>query len=169
MENAIPTVDKRTQYMGWLLSVTNGITVVLQFFGTYVFLQIFGLKKSHLFVPVLLNFNAIFLLLFPTFSVASFAFITIKTMDYSFFTVIREMLYIPMKVDEKFRAKAIIDVFAYRTAKAFASIFLLFVQTFLSLNLLVLTGCMSLIVFCFWIVAIVYMFRHYEERVEIKT
>ncbi|MEI6242704.1 MAG: Npt1/Npt2 family nucleotide transporter, partial [Chlamydiota bacterium] len=166
VENAIPTVDKRTQYMGWLLSVTNGCTVFLQFFGTFFFLQRFGLKKSHLLVPVLLNVNAIFLLLFPSFSVAACSFATIKTMDYSFFTVIREMLYIPMKLDEKFRAKAVIDVFVYRSAKAFASVFLLIVQIFLPINILLLTGCMSIVVFCCWIFVVFYMFRHYERQVE---
>jgi ATP/ADP translocase len=42
----------------------------------------------------------------------------------SLFGVIREMLYVPLQLDEKFRAKAIIDVFAYRTSKALDILFL---------------------------------------------
>ena len=49
-------------------------------------------------------------------------------MDFSVFSIIREMLYLPMKTEEKFRSKAIIDVFASRTAKAFAAFFILFID-----------------------------------------
>ena len=41
--------------------------------------------------------------------------------DKDVFNILKEMLYVPLKTDEKFKAKAIIDIFAYRSAKAFAS------------------------------------------------
>jgi len=49
----------------------------------------------------------------------------IKACDFSLFGVLKEMLYIPLSQEEKFQAKAIIDVFAYRSAKAVASCLIL--------------------------------------------
>ena len=55
----------------------------------------------------------------------SFVFAAFKSIDFSLFNVTKEMLYIPLKTDERFRAKSVIDVFAYRTCKAFAAIAIL--------------------------------------------
>ena len=38
------------------------------------------------------------------------------------------MLYLPLKNEEKFKAKAIIDVFAYRSSKAVASLIIIALQ-----------------------------------------
>jgi ATP/ADP translocase len=79
-------------------------------------------------MPLFLAFNAVGSLFFPTFAMISAAFITIKAFDFSLFGVLKEMLYIPLKQDEKFQAKAIIDVFAYRSSKAVASCLILVLQ-----------------------------------------
>ena len=46
------------------------------------------------------------------------------------------MLYIPLKADEKFRARAVIDVFAHRSSKAFSSVLIIGVTAFFSNHLL---------------------------------
>ena len=63
---------------------------------------------------------------------------TIKCFDYSVFGIIKEMLYQPLKVEEKFKAKAIIDVFTYRSAKAVASLIILLLQYLFLKNILIL-------------------------------
>nr|NGX32761.1 hypothetical protein [Candidatus Anoxychlamydiales bacterium] len=128
LEKTIPNVDLRTAFTGKLTSVINLISTSFQFFGGFLLINILGFKKSHFSVPIFLAFNSLVFLVFPSFRMATYSFASIKALDYSFFGIIREMLYIPLKTDEKYKAKAIIDVFAYRSAKAFASLFLIFVQ-----------------------------------------
>ena len=55
----------------------------------------------------------------------SLCFGAVKALDYSIFGIIKEQLYIPLGINEKFKAKAIIDVFAYRSSKALASLLIL--------------------------------------------
>jgi AAA family ATP:ADP antiporter len=122
---ALPVQDERTSYVGWCFGLTNVATLFLQFFGGVLLLPRLGFFGAHLSVPVLLAGAAALQILFPTFIVATFGIIAIKAIDFSFFSVLREMLYAPLKLDEKYRAKAIIDVLAHRSSKAFASLLLL--------------------------------------------
>lgn len=128
LEVSVGEKDLRTQYTGRVLGLINFCTMLLQFVGSFVLLQFLGLRLSHFAVPLLLSMNALGFLIAPLFGMISFSYITIKSFDFSLFGIIKEMLYIPLKPDEKFRAKAFIDVFAYRSAKAFASLLILLLQ-----------------------------------------
>ena len=50
--------------------------------------------------------------------------ISAKSLDYSLFRVAKELLYIPLDYEHKYKAKAFIDMFLYRFAKAPASLLL---------------------------------------------
>lgn len=130
LAEAIPDKDLRTEYAGKLFSVIHGVTLCLQFVGTYLLVRFLGLRASHFLVPFLLGLSYLGYLLFPLFGVISFSFAMLKSFDFSFFGIIKEMLYIPMKSEEKFHAKAVIDVFAYRSSKALASFLILFSQPY---------------------------------------
>lgn len=164
LQKAIPSMDLRTQYCGRMSSLINMITLTLQFFGVFLFIQILGLKKSHLLVPIILMGNILSFIFYPTFYMISYCFVAIKAVDYSFFGIIREMLYIPLKLDEKFRAKAIIDVFAYRTSRAAASCFLLIIQLVPFVNGTYLISFLSLAIFIIWAAMIPFMFQNYEKQ-----
>ena len=153
LEAAISNVDLRTQYFGRVSFITNIITTVFQFWGGYLLIENLGLKKAHFFVPIILGFNCLAVFIFPNLLVTSFALIIIKTIDYSLFGIIREMLYIPLKLEEKFKAKALIDVFAGRTAKALASFIILFLQLFMT-NVLFPIRIIALSIFIFWIFSV---------------
>lgn len=164
LQKAIPSMDLRTQYCGRLSSLINTITLTLQFFGVFIFIQVLGLKKSHLLVPIFLMMNVFIFMLFPSFYMISYCFLAIKAVDYSFFGIIREMLYIPLKLDEKFRAKAIIDVFAYRTSRAAASCFLLLIQAIPILSGYYMISFLSLAIFIIWAAMVPLLFKNYEKQ-----
>ena len=83
---------------------------------------------------------------------ASASIIAIKSLDHSLFGIGREMLYVPLTQEEKFHAKAVIDVFAYRSAKALAAFLLLFVQYFFQgLSLSVLLTSFGTMIYLLWI------------------
>jgi ATP/ADP translocase len=83
----------------------------------------------------------------------------LKSIDFSLLGVIREMLYVPLKLDEKFRAKAIIDVFAYRSAKAIVSLGTLILQLVAGIYLLKITALISICVFVGWLVMLTVFLR----------
>jgi AAA family ATP:ADP antiporter len=156
LEEFIGDKDLRTQYCGQILAVVNTFTVGLQLVGTFLFVHFLGLRFSHLVVPVMLGLNALGSLLFPTFQIVSFAFMTIKAFDFSVFGIIKEMLYIPLSKEEKFQSKAIIDVFAYRSAKAFASLLILIFQAWHAPRSIYSIATMCL--FALWILMVVRLF-----------
>ena len=131
----LPIQDVRTKFYGWLWAIINTWKLCFQFFATFLLVQFLGLRKSHFVIPGILLFNSILVLCYPGFFIITYSFVVIKSFDYSIFNIIKEMLYIPLKTDEKFKAKAIIDVFAYRSAKALASLFVIIMQIFCPFHL----------------------------------
>lgn len=156
LEKTIPDLDLRTEYSGKLWSLVHLIMMTLQLLGGFVIIKFFGFKKTHFLIPLSLLINMVIFIFRPTFFMASYLFVYIKSIDYSIFSIIREMLYLPMKLDEKFRAKAVIDVFAYRTAKALAALFLLFIN-FSHVNLIYY---FSIAICFFWMIAVRSLFKH---------
>jgi len=166
LENIFFTKDLRTQFLGRFFSIINTINVFAQFFGSYILVKCMGLQSSHLLVPCILGINAICFLISPNFGIICLSYGTIKAMDYSIFGIIKEMLYIPLKIDEKFKAKAIIDVFVYRTSKAFASIIILGIQmcTFAHVSLVLSWSVFFIVIL--WMGSIPYFFTYYHQTVD---
>lgn len=148
LEQAFTLTDLRTQYGAKLQSIVNILSIFFQL-GGVVFLSFFGLKRSHIFIPLSFFLNGLLFLFKPFFSVITLFFGYAKAIDFSFFTLIKEMLFVPLNMNEKFRAKAVIDIFAYRTAKGAASILLITFQT-LPINLLHSLSVINIGIFIFW-------------------
>jgi AAA family ATP:ADP antiporter len=160
LEHEFPDKDLRTEYAGKVLGIVNFLTMGLQLVGTFLVVQLLGLKRAHLFVPATFLCNAVGFAIFPIFGMASFSYITVKSFDFSLFGVIKEMLYIPLKLDEKFRAKAIIDVFAYRSAKALGSLLILGISLFPSPLDLLNWG--NMLVFVVWGAVVIRLFKYHQ-------
>ena len=166
LEKAFTVQDLRTQFLGRFFGIINSINVVLQFIGSFVLVRLVGLKWTHFCVPFYLGINALGFLFFPTFKMMSLSFGSIKAMDYSIFGIIKEMLYIPLKVEEKFKAKAVIDVFAYRTSKALASLVIIALQSISWIAMPTLLSWSVLVIFSAWMLTIITMFKYYDFEVE---
>ena len=152
--------DIRTEHSARIMGIIHILTVALQFIGTYFLIQAVGFKRLHYLVPLLIAISASVLLFVPALAIVSVGFITCKTLDFSVFGVIKEMLYVPLNPDEKFRAKAVIDVFAYRTSKAVASVMIILATSFLSSGSL---AWITLALTCLWIASVSYGLKEYEK------
>jgi AAA family ATP:ADP antiporter len=150
--------DLRTAYCGQIGGIVNLLSLLFQFVGGFLMIRFLGLRGSHFVVPLLLGSSALFSLALPTFAVLSSSYALIKAVDFSLFGVIREMLYVPLQLDAKFRAKAIIDVFAYRTSKALISLGLLLLQLIAGSYLLQITSVVSILVFIGWFATVLVLF-----------
>jgi AAA family ATP:ADP antiporter len=166
LEKAFSIQDLRTAFLGKFFGLVNTINIFLQFIGSYLLVRVIGLERSHLAIPIILTIYGIGFLLFPTFPFICLYFANIKALDYSIFGIIKEMLYIPLKVDEKFKAKAIIDVFAYRTAKACASLIIILLGLITSIELNTLLSWGVLVIFFAWMISVLVLFKHYYKEVD---
>lgn len=169
LESTISDKDLRTEYTGKILGIVQIVTVILQFVGTFLFVQFLGLKRTHLLVPATLAINTLGFLLYPIYGMIAFSYITVKSFDFSLFGVIKEMLYLPLNVDEKFRAKAFIDVFAYRSAKAIASCFILALQFMIGENILSTLSLGALLIFVAWLLLIAGFFKKYQTLLQVPN
>lgn len=168
IEMNIADKDLRTEYVGRMVGLTNLLSGIFQFVGGFLMIHVFGVRGSHLFVPLILLGNALICWMIPSFAIVSLSYIFIKSIDFSLFGVIREMLYIPMKLDEKFRAKAIIDVFAYRSSKALVSICILSLQFLVSTEILGIVSSLSIAVFLGWIAVVLFLLRKVAPAIHLK-
>lgn len=159
LEKTILQKDLRTEYTGRILGIVHTVTISLQLFGSFLLIHFLGIKRSHLLIPSLLCLNSIAFQFFPVFGVISFAYISIKSCDFSLFSIIKEVLYIPLKPDEKFRAKAVIDVFAHRSSKAIASAIILSLQAILGTAFLPILNGSSIALFILWIGVIITLIK----------
>jgi AAA family ATP:ADP antiporter len=155
-----PDTDVRTERSGQIMGIIHTLTVSLQFIGTYFLIRAIGFKRLHYSVPMLIAVSASVLLASPVFAAVSLGFITCKTLDFSVFGVIREMLYVPLKPDEKFRAKSVIDVFAYRTSKALSSLTIIAFTSFMNSQSL---AWVTLILCFLWIMSVSFGLKEYEK------
>lgn len=159
LEKAFATKDLRTAYAARAFLVVNYAKIPLQLFGTALFVKVVGLKKTHLVSPFILLGQMAFFLFVPTFSVISSVFISLKTLDFSVFGISKEMLYVRLSAEEKFQAKSVIDVFAYRSAKAIGSLFILLLTRKMFAPYLSAMTHLILLVLAGWVVFVLISFR----------
>jgi AAA family ATP:ADP antiporter len=163
LETAFTDQDLRTAYCGKIMGITNLISTCLQFLGGFFLLQWLGLKRGHFLIPFLLCISGICAFAFPTFAMISCCFVLVKALDFSLFGVLREMLYIPLSVEEKYKAKAVIDVFAYRSSKAVISLGILALQLFAGASILSYVNGLAIVLFIAWMGLVIYMFKKPHE------
>ncbi|KAG6559924.1 MULTISPECIES: Npt1/Npt2 family nucleotide transporter [Candidatus Rhabdochlamydia] len=166
LEKFITVKDLRTEYTGRMQAIGLSFTVFMQFFGTYLLVQRVGIKRLHIALPFILCIMSILCFLFPSFGIVTFTVILLRSYNSSLFSIIKEMLYIPLNPDQKFRAKAFIDVFLFRFAKIFASLIILGLQFILTTLLLPVLNWISISVYVTWIVFAVYLFKKMTPLLE---
>jgi AAA family ATP:ADP antiporter len=109
-----------TKHFSTVYTVTNLVALVVQLFLTANIMSRFGVKAALLVMPLLiLGVSGLFLLL-PILWIGSSLNTVDNAFNYSINQSAREALYTPLSRDEKYKAKAFIDMFLYRTAKVVA-------------------------------------------------
>jgi len=157
LETHILDKDLRAAYCGKLFGFTNMLSMALQAVGSFLLIHWIGLRKTHFLIPYILLGSAICSWIVPSFGWISISYVLLKAIDFSLFSVGREMLYIPFNIQEKFRAKAVIDVFAYRSSKALVSLSILSLQAIAGTYLLEAASYVSIVVFVLWILVVFFM------------
>ncbi len=158
LQEVYPDKNPRTEFLGRLSSVISSFSVFFQFIGSFFLLRFIGLRGSHFIVPVVLSLNALGSLFWPGIRMMAYSFASIKVFDFSLFGIIKEMLYLKLSPEEKFQAKALIDVFVYRASKALAAMVILGLQAINFGHTSFITGA-CLVIFVFWCFSLAKLFR----------
>ena len=117
VETEIPVTDTRTAYFGSFYAMLGAISAIMQLIVVPIALRFVSLKIIHIGIPIVHLFNGLVLTLKPSLRTSARAFLTFKALDYSLFRAAKELFYMPLSYDERYRAKQIIDSFGYRFAK----------------------------------------------------
>jgi ATP:ADP antiporter, AAA family len=122
LQDTMPDIDQQTAFSGRFFAWLNVVSFVMQFAVTPLLLKWVPLGLIHLAIPLVHVAGCIYLLRAPSLFAAGLAFTLFKAIDYSTFRAAKEILYIPLSFDARYRAKEVIDVFGYRFGKGGASL-----------------------------------------------
>jgi ATP:ADP antiporter, AAA family len=130
--------------LGWIVSVT---ALASQLFIVPVLLP--AKRIALLLPPLVMAAATLSLALMPVVSLAIIMAASDRGLNYSLQQVTRETLYVPLGDTERYKAKAFIDMFVDRAAKALASLMLVVVMPFTGSSLLA-TLVLALGALVFW-------------------
>jgi ATP:ADP antiporter, AAA family len=153
-----------------VFTITNWVSLFVQLFLTGMVMSRFGLGVALLVLPCAIALGSSAFLLFPLLWTGSLLNTVDNGFSYSINQSAKEALYVPTSAAEKYRAKAFIDMFVQRLAKAVAVVISLGLTfAFSDFDSLRYLSLVTLALLLLWIVAARYagrQFRDYEEREE---
>jgi len=109
--------DERTSFYGSFYAGLNAVALLLQFIAVPLMLRLISLRIIHLGIPVIHLVTCVILTIAPSLWSGLIAYLLFKSFDYSIFRAGKEIFYIPLSFDARYRAKQVIDTFVYRFAK----------------------------------------------------
>jgi ATP:ADP antiporter, AAA family len=113
----------RTELFAGIERWVQGVTLVLQLFGTGRIMTRIGLGLTLALLPVLTGLGFLALALAPVLAVLVGFQVVRKAANYALVKPAREALFAPLGPDEKYRAKSFIDTFVYRGGDAVGAAF----------------------------------------------
>ena len=121
IDQTIGDGDRFASLLGQFGQLTNIVSFFVSFFGFSFLVHRIGVKHSLLVFPAVLFLAVVITNLVPSLWVLFTMVSIIKALSFSLNEPVKELLYIPTSQPIKFKAKAWIDVFGCRLAKAAGS------------------------------------------------
>ncbi len=110
--------DERDQYFASVFAITNWLSMIIQLLLTSFVMRRFGLATALLVLPCAIAVSSMGFFAVPALLTGSLLSISDNAFSYSINQSSKEALYVPTSVEEKYQAKAFIDMFVQRVAKA---------------------------------------------------
>jgi len=118
VRDAFADSAQRTAVFAAIDLTVNGLTLLLQLFLTSRLIKWFGLAMVLAIVPLLLSVGFTLLGLAPVLAVLLVVQVIRRAGNYAIMRPAREMLYVVLTREEKYKAKNMIDTMVYRTGDA---------------------------------------------------
>ncbi|MBN2343350.1 MAG: MFS transporter [Deltaproteobacteria bacterium] len=146
-------------YFSTVYMMVNIVSLSIQLFATGLVMRKLGVTHALLFLPISLLLGSVSFLIAPILLVGALLCIFDNGLNYSMNQSAKESLYIPVHASRKYNAKAIIDIFTQRSAKAVGVNLTLLLSAVLSFRWL---AAMSVCIIVFWIASAVYAGRRFD-------
>lgn len=121
IRDAFSDASQRTQVFAFIDLLVNVLTLILQLFLTSRLMQWFGLSTVLAIIPFLLFIGFSLLSISPVVTILLIVQVVRRAGNYAIMRPAREMLYVGLSREEKYKAKNIIDTFVYRTGDAISA------------------------------------------------
>jgi len=158
------------RHFALVFTITNWVSLLVQLFLTGFVMTRFGIGVALLVLPFTVALGSSAFLLFPVLWVGSLLNTADNGFSYSINQSAKEALYVPTTQAQKYRAKAFIDMFVQRFAKAVAVLISLGItfafQDFASLRYL---GLLTLVLLVLWVVAARLAGRQFAEMEHLRA
>jgi AAA family ATP:ADP antiporter len=116
-ESELADKDMRTAFYGSVYGNLGLIAGILQLVVVPLALRFVALRYIHLGIPLVHFVSSLVLTISPSLRSGTAAYMIFKALDYSVFRAAKELFYMPLFYDARYRAKQMIDSFGYRFSK----------------------------------------------------
>lgn len=156
IQKNLPDVDARTAFLGAFYVLLLLLSYLLHILATNRVLKNFGMRTALLVAPVILLIGSAAVFFVP-FAALIYWAVPLKGADkslaHSLSQSVRELLFIPVSPEIKYKAKIFIDMFVNKSARAFAACLLLLFFSLLKFPFSVRLISLNVIIFIImWIV-----------------
>lgn len=156
-------------YFGRVGQVTGVASILIQLFLTSYIMRKFGVGIALLFLPISIFMGSVGFLFLPTLIFAVIMSASDNSLNYSINQSAKEALYVPTTRDEKYKAKAFIDMFVQRFAKVIAVVLNLAFAAYVSQTSVRWLSLFSIFILVFWIGIVRFAGRRFEELTSPET
>jgi AAA family ATP:ADP antiporter len=147
-----------------IYTITNWTSMFVQLFLTSLIMTRFGVTAALLVLPISVLAGSGAFMAVPILWVGSFLNTADNGFSYSINQSAKEALYVPTSRDEKYKAKAFIDMFVQRFAKALAvGLSLLITTLFTDFSTIRWLSILTFIAVIIWYFAVRYAGRKFRE------
>jgi AAA family ATP:ADP antiporter len=153
----------KDSYFALVGQVTGIASIVIQLFLTSFVMKRFGVGIALLFLPISIFFGSLGFLILPTLIFATIMSASDNSLNYSINQSAKEALYVVTSKNEKYKAKAFIDMFVQRFAKVLAVVLNLGVVAYVSLENVRWLSTASILILVIWIGIVRFAGRRFDE------
>jgi AAA family ATP:ADP antiporter len=155
--------DQRTQFLAFFHAVLLVVSFFIQLLGTGRILRRFGLRFGLLVTPIILAAGSATIFFVPVSSLILWAVAvrgTDKSLENTLSQSVRELLYLPVSTEIKYRAKLVIDMFVNKLGTAAGALLLLLAYTILHIEIEQIS-ILSLVFLGLWVFLVVKIYVEY--------
>ncbi|MBN1946030.1 MAG: hypothetical protein JW797_10160 [Bradymonadales bacterium] len=150
--------------------LTNIVAMIVQLFVTSPVMTHLGMTSALMFLPVAVLVGSIGFLVAPVLWMGSLLNTADGGFSYSIHQSAREALYVPTSREEKYKAKAFIDMFVQRLAKAAAVALGLVITAFFSdFHTMRWLSVITAVLVVFWVTIVRFAGRCFGEMTQQRT
>lgn len=156
--------DLRSEYLYGFWKYVNITAFLLNFVVAPLILPLLQIRLIKLFIPIIHLSGSLISIVFPSLGSATLSLLLFKSLDYSIFRASKEILYMPLSYDARYRAKQLIDSFIYRNGEGITAGVNAVIDVFFVIPLVVYPVTAIMMSF-FWIGIVLNLTKRYQDLV----